>query len=217
MIIPSILHDSIEEVQQSIRRFSLLSPRPHTVQIDIVDGEFAEELTIEARAIRELDFCGMAVDVDLMTLEPAGHVREVANVPGVRWVIGLVDRMSSMEEFVDEVEAAGLGAGLSLDLYTPFSAIPEALLPRLKAVQVMCGPAGKQGQEFSFSAMPVLQEAMKTKLAGLHTYKVFADIGLRPDTIPFAQRAGAQGFVVGSYLNGDNAQERWLQLLEAEQ
>jgi ribulose-phosphate 3-epimerase len=134
--------------------------------------------------------------------------------------------MSSQTEFVAEAEAGGVAAGLSLDIFTPFESLETSILSKLNVIQIMGGQLGEQGNQFNPLALEKIKLASGYRQSHNLSYKICVDVGMNPQTIPQVKLAGADAFVVGSYLfhqvEGDNLsfqstnyQIAWDQLLSA--
>lgn len=216
MIIPAILTDDMAEAQQRLDIIASLSPPPPAVHIDIIDGFFADNLTIETGVIRELNRHEIPFDVHLMAVEPADFLEELTGVGGLRSVIAQIERLSDQRVYVDLVKQLEGQVGFSLDLYTPLEAVEEKLWPSVAVLQVMGGVAGEQGQDFHPSALTVIRQARQLRTDRRLNFRIMADIAMEPETIKYAREAGADDFVVGSYLNQD-AQRHWHKLMEATQ
>ena len=216
MIIPSVLSTDLSFVQEELLDLEQLDPTPQRIQVDIIDGEFAPELTIDAEQLRELNLPSIALDIHFMTLDPTDFIPTLRGMTTIKTVIAQIERLHSQQEFVEEALATHFEAGFSLDLYTPFESLEEIWLSELSIVQIMGGKAGQQGQEFRSQVLEKIQEAAEYKRQHQLKYEIVIDIGMNPDTIPLAKKAGADHFVVGSYLQHGNPQEQWERLLEAE-
>ncbi|HKY73960.1 MAG TPA: hypothetical protein VJ246_01455, partial [Patescibacteria group bacterium] len=165
-----------------------------------IDGEFADNTTITPADLQTLIFGSLSVDIHLMTVDPINDVSECESIPNMRAVIGQVERMSSQSSFIEHVKSYNWKVGLSLDLYTPISAIDNRLFSMLDIVQIMSIHAGSQGQEFKLAAIEKIKE-LRTLIrkASLHT-ELIVDGGLNPQTLRYCKDAGAGSFSVGSYL-----------------
>ena len=146
-IYPSILTDSIQIVSEQLAR-AKEAEEVETVQIDIIDGEFADNLTISAIDLIGIDFGTLTADFHLMVNEPVEYVYECKQIDNVRAVIGQIERMTSQDEFITEVLELNMKPGLSLDIYTPVDSIKEESWERLAIIQIMGNRAGVQGQPF---------------------------------------------------------------------
>lgn len=222
MIIPAILEDNPELVAEQIDRLRQLQPPPEVIEIDIIDGDFASNLTLDTEQLAELETEPFQVDVHLMTFDPTDFVYQIRQGmergQEIRTVIAQVERLHSFQEFVEEVQANHFQVGFALDLYTPVEAIDELYWPEIQLVSVLGGKAGQQGQKFQQQTLEKVKELAQLKKEQGLNFEVRVDIGMDTDTIPLARAAGADSFAVGSalkQLQGDAQQEKWEQLWEA--
>ncbi len=199
MIIPSILTDSVDVAQKQLATAKKIGLT--RVQIDIVDGQFADELTLYPIDIVELGQTDVQIDIHLMTNDPINDVVECAQIPGILTIIGQIEHMPSQKDFFEHVESFGIQSGLSLDYYTDIDALDTSILDSVSLVQVMANKAGRQGEEFG--GQTVLE-----KIHRLHTlrrekkysFSLCVDIGMNPETVKQCEGVGADQFAVGSYL-----------------
>src|SRR5690606_11795580 len=101
----------------------------HTIQVDIIDGYFVDNITVTPADLIDLDFGDLEIDFHLMTQEPLDFVREIIDYQDdlpVRSVIGQIEQMSNQELFIDEVRRYDWNVGLSLNLNTPISEIDSS-------------------------------------------------------------------------------------------
>jgi ribulose-phosphate 3-epimerase len=211
VIIPGILTDNLEEAQARLDALAALSPRPEAVQIDLLDGFFADELTIEPAQLKDLDRHGLPLDAHLMVVEPANFLGELVGTDGLRAVIAQVERLPDQREFVELAKQNKWLAGLSLNLYTPLEAVDEEIWGLIDILQVMGGAAGSQGQDFHPAALALIRDAAQARLDQGLAFHLMVDVGMRPETIALAKEAGADDFVVGSFLN-EKMQQHWQEL-----
>ncbi len=215
-IIPAILSETLDEVQSEFSRFRTFIPQPKVIQVDIIDGEYADNITIEPGMLREIETYGAKFDLHLMTNDPIQYLYELRSLPNLRRVIAQVERMDSAQEFVTEVqEEIGAQVGISLDLYTKISSVGDDvldILDQVDVVQVMANKAGMQGQSVSDIALETLKEVVEYRQHHNLSFAVAVDIGMNEETIAQVQKLGATEAVTGSYLQGPEAQERWKKL-----
>ncbi|MDH5533711.1 MAG: hypothetical protein OEX81_04780 [Candidatus Pacebacteria bacterium] len=148
---PTILTDSLELVQEQIN-LVCSNKKIKTVQIDIIDGFFVDNLTITPMDLVDVKFHDLKIDFHLMTEEPLTFAEEIVNhgkyFP-VRVVLGQIEKMSSQEDFISLLEDYNIMKGLSLDLYTPHEEILDSVFKRLDSLQLMSIEAGAQGHAFN--------------------------------------------------------------------
>lgn len=199
---PSILEPSIERAQQEIvwvAGFDTI----RTLQFDIIDGQFIDNLTITPSDLLELDLGEFSCDFHLMTEEPLDYVFELIehqeSIP-TRAVIGQVERMSSQAVFLETVKKNNWQTGLSLDFFTPLESIDDDSWSQLDIVQLMAIEAGFQGQEFQERIFEKIKELNHLQKLYNRDWEVIIDGGVKPHHLKLLQAAGVEGVVVGSGL-----------------
>lgn len=202
-IYPSILTDSLEIAQKQIDSIQDFK-KSDIIQMDIVDGDYADNLTITPLDVPDLELPEtLKIDFHLMTYEPMDYfieVEQIKNVANVRAVIAQIEKMSYQTEFVQEAKAKGFLIGLSLDLFTPVEAIEDDSWDLLDIVQVMGIEAGFQGQEFHPRILKKI-EAVKTKIrTRKQQIELIVDGGIKLDNYQDIIEAGADSLAVGSQI-----------------
>lgn len=201
-IYPSILTDELTLVQKQLQ-MSDESGLIQTVQVDIIDGYFVDNITVTPQSLVGLNFGDLELDFHLMTQEPLDYVREIADwkeeLP-VRAVISQVEQMTNQQDYIDEVHRSNWLVGMSLNIHTPLSAIDKEVWEQLDVLQLMSIKAGFQGQKFNvyvYEKLKELQEIMEEQ--DLH-FEVVIDGSVTKKNITKLYSHGATGFSVGSYL-----------------
>ena len=98
-VIPTILTSDAREAEEKIRRLEGLVKK---VQIDIIDGVFAGNRTIEPAAVEEID-SSLALDFHLMTKEPREWVEKAVRA-GADRIIGQIEMMADQVAFLGKVQ-----------------------------------------------------------------------------------------------------------------
>lgn len=216
-IVPAILSGDVAEVQRLLDMAKSL-PDCQLVQIDIIDGWFADNVTVTPTDLLELDFGQLQVDLHLMTEEPMDFVFEALEfkdkLPAIS-ITAQIEHMTSQLVFVEQVKNVGWQVGLSLDFFTPAEAIDADLLPKLDLIQVMGIEAGFQGQEFSSQALETVKDVKEIlKKQELETM-VVVDGGVKLNNISKIIEAGVDRVVVGSALwQAEDLLEAYRQMVE---
>lgn len=150
-IYPSILTDSIEEVQKQVD-LAKECPAVEVLQLDIIDGFFADNLTVTPQSLLEVDFGDLQLDLHLMVEEPMDLMAEIEaameHLP-IRAIIAQIEKMTYQNDFVEDVKKMGFKVGLSLDIFTPLDSLDEGILNKLDFIQFMGIEAGFQGQKLN--------------------------------------------------------------------
>jgi ribulose-phosphate 3-epimerase len=165
------------------------------VQIDIIDGVFADNKTVEPSVLSNID-TNLKLDFHLMVDEPINWVEKCADA-GVDRIIGQIEKMSSQVEFVGKVTSAGLKVGLAIDLGTPVSKLDSLVLNNLDVVLVMSVPAGFGGQKFDRLALLRINELNEIRSRDNMSFAICDDGGITLEWIDDVRREGADEVSIG--------------------
>ncbi len=198
-IIPAVLTDSPSEALELIKRCDGVTGR---VQIDIIDGVFADNKTIDPAVLTSLDV-SLGYDFHLMVKEPVNWIEKCALASAER-IIGQIEMMNSQGEFVDKVQSKNLRVGLAVDLETPVAKIQKDLLNIIDVVLVMSVKAGFGGQKFNTSALSKIKELDLIRTEQKSAFRICVDGGETEDVIDDTYFEGADEVAIGRRLfNGD--------------
>ncbi len=199
---PAILSDSLQEIQQQLNLAHTL-PQVSVVQLDIIDGLFADNLTLMPTDLVQLEFKNLKTDFHLMADEPMNFVYEITDCQNhlpTRAILAQVEHASSQLELINEVQDQKMQIGLSLDIFTPLSAIKDETWPQLDSVQLMAIEAGFQGQELNdriYDKVKQLQQFTSSQRLDL---EIIVDGGANLENLPLLKQAGADAAAIGSLL-----------------
>lgn len=193
-IIPAILTDSAEELEEKIRVFEIMG-KFKKLHLDIIDGEFAENKTVSLEAVAAIE-TSMAYDIHLMVSEPVLWVERCVLASAER-VIGQIEKMGDQEVFVKKVLEAGLKPGLAVDLETPIERLDPMVISELDAVLLMGVRAGFGGQEFNPITLDKIEKLGLLRDAEGATFKILVDGGVNKESIESIKESGADEVAVG--------------------
>ncbi len=200
-VTPAILTDSFATLQQQVDLVKY-SPEIEAVQIDIIDAEFADNITVTPLDLTVGDYAPLKLDFHLMTDEPLDFVYECEAIKDylpIRRIYGQIERMSHQEDFLWAVKANNWQAGLALDLFTPVEEIEEAVWPNLQYVLLMAVEAGAQHQTFKDLVLEKIQE-IRELTVGKEPIHITVDGGVKPNNAIKVLTAGANEVNVGSAI-----------------
>ncbi|MBU0569680.1 hypothetical protein KKB40_02765 [Patescibacteria group bacterium] len=201
-IIPAILTDDINELKEKLalcEEVHLTSPGLiERVQIDIIDGIFADNKTIDPSVLANFD-TDLKIDFHLMVDEPVNWVEKCVGL-GADRIIGQIERMSSQVEFVGKVTSVGLKVGLAIDLATPVSKLDSLILNDLDVVLVMSVSAGFGGQKFDPSTLLRINELNKVRSRDNMSFAICDDGGITLEWIDDVRREGADEVSIGERI-----------------
>jgi len=196
------------------KKIHLVKPFAKTIHIDIVDGEFAPHKTFmdpspfeQFTKLNSSHEAGLKFEVHLMVKNPIEYLRPFADGGFYRF-IGQIEHMPNQAEFVAEAQLVGEVA-LAIDKQTPVDDIAVSL-EDLDSVLVMTIQAGASGQQFEDG----LLEKVKELRAKSSTIPIEVDGGINDETIEAAAAAGANRFVVTSFLYSMQTPEEQFKILQ---
>jgi len=201
-IYPAILTDSIEQAQEQLD-IVMEQPDIETVQLDVIDGFFTDNLTITPIDLPDLEFEQLQADLHLMVTEPLDFVFEVVSAldtERIRAVISQVEQMSNQAEYLEEVKKHGWLAGLSLDRFTPVEAIDDDSWQSVDIIQLMTIEAGTQGQVFQPAVLEKVAE-IKAKIAEQdRAIELIIDGGVKLENLSQLADLELDGAAIGSAI-----------------
>ena len=195
-ICPSILEPTTDGLFFQINKLSLYIKY---FQIDIADGIFVPNTTIEGAPELNASTTDLTVTVHLMVSKPENHI--------VRWLDTVVRciifhlEATSTDKVISIINAIHNGereAGIAINPETPIDQLAD-YVDLIDRVHFMTVHPGFYGGEFNESVIEKIREF-------LYFYpdkKISVDGGINPDNAPKLISAGANELVVGSYLFKD--------------
>ncbi|QQG41801.1 MAG: hypothetical protein HYV90_00610 [Candidatus Woesebacteria bacterium] len=207
-IIPAILTDNITDLNDKVKRINDASYiegiTVRTIQIDVIDGVFADNRTVDPVNLVGLD-TDLGIDFHLMVKEPVNWIEKCANA-GADRIIGQIEMMQNQVEFVEKVQETGLYIGLALDLETPVSELNALILNNVDVILLMAVKAGFGGQKFDKHVLDKIKELDAIRVRDRTPFKICVDGGETVDVIDDTHYAGADEVVIGKRLfDGDLA------------
>jgi ribulose-phosphate 3-epimerase len=194
-IIPAILTNSENELQEMLTRCEDATQR---VQIDILDGVFAGNTTIDPTALENTN-TKMSIDYHLMVKEPIEWIEKCITGKGDR-IIGQIEMMWSQKLFVEEVKARGLQVGLALDLDTAVEKLDPETLYAVDVILVMSVKAGFGGQEFDQRVVEKIRELDHIRARDELSFKICDDGGMTLENVDDVHITGVDEVAVGKRI-----------------
>ncbi len=190
---PSILSFDLPSLAGVITRLAELDPE--VIHLDVMDGRFVPPITFGDSYVRALrPHVATPFEVHLMVEAPENQFEAFVSA-GCNRVIFHAEATAHAHRLIHELKELGVEAGVAINPGTPV----EALLPILGDIDmalVMTVDPGWGGQSFLPLALPKIRR-LRSERPDL---TIEVDGGIDPETIGEAARAGANLFVVGSYL-----------------
>lgn len=208
-IIPAILVGTVTDLEAKLKQVdeavTANGANIKRVQIDIIDGEFADNKTIDPANMAGID-TNLSLDFHLMVKDPVNWVEKCANA-GADRIIGQIEMMNSQVEFVEKVVETGLYVGLAVDLGTPVAKLDPMVLTNVDVILLMAVKAGWGGQEFDRKVLGKIKELDEIRVRDNTPFRICVDGGETESVIDETHFAGADEVVVGKRLfSGDMAE-----------
>ncbi len=182
--------------EDEIRRIDSFTDLYH---IDVSDGHFVPGFLFFADLVAALrPLTDKPFHVHLMTTNPLNHISDFVSA-GANMITVHAENGPTAPAALDAARRAGMATGLALGL----DVIPESIEPYLDLVDmllVMGTPMGVKGvkpSQFVFNRIQKIK-TMVTRAGLEDQVKVFADGGIRENTVPKLYKAGADGVIAGS-------------------
>lgn len=195
-IIPAILTNDLNEFQTLLEKIEKAPVK--RLQIDIIDGIFTDNVTIEPEMMYGTE-TKLMIDYHLMVDEPVDWIDRCVRGYADR-IIGQIERMSNQVQFVEKVQEVGAQVGLAIDLDTPVSELDGTILNNLDVVLVMSVATGYGGQKFDDRALTKIDQLDEIRSRDDTPFRICDDGGITLDNIDDVRRFGVNEVSIGKRL-----------------
>lgn len=200
-ISPSILSADFSRLGEEIR--AVEAAGADVIHVDVMDGHFVPNITIGpliVKAVRAIT-C-LPVDVHLMITEPDRYIDDFI-AAGADWVTVHVEACTHLHRTLGRIREQGKKAGAVLNPATSLTTL-EYVLTDLDLVMLMSVNPGFGGQGFIESSLGKIKRLRQMLDAVNPGAGIEVDGGISPATIGRVAAAGANIFVAGSAIYGQD-------------
>ena len=171
------------------------------LHIDVMDGVFVPNISFGFPVLEFVNRrCAKPLDVHLMIVEPQKFIPEVKRVGGAIMTVHY-EACTHLHRVVQQIHAAGMQAGVSLNPHTPVSLL-EDIIEDVDLVLLMSVNPGFGGQKFMPSALEKLRWLREERARRSAHFLLEVDGGVDDATAPLCVEAGADILVAGSAVFG---------------
>ena len=196
---PSILSADFSHLAEELQRIS----GADAAHVDVMDNHFVPNLTLGLPAVERLQAVSpIPLDLHLMIDDPDRWAPAYAEA-GCASVTFHAEAAAAPVKLARELRAAGAKAGLAVRPATPVEPYLD-LLAELDILLIMTVEPGFGGQKFLDVTLPKLRRAAAAVKDHGGTVALQVDGGITEETIARAAEAGADTFVAGSAVYGQD-------------
>ncbi len=188
-LVPAILAKSTEEYRSTLTQARMLTDRFH---IDIIDGKFVDNLTVQPRDIQKQ--ADNKMDMHLMVEDLTWYAQQCVKLnPHI--VIVQLESSGEKRKALEFVVKNGFRAGISLNPGTPIDSL-EPYLDIVSHIQVMGYESGFAGQKLNRQVLSLPAEIRRLK----HDVEIGIDGGVNLNTIGAIVKAQFDVINVNSFI-----------------
>ena len=182
------------------------------LHLDIMDGTFVPNISFGFSVLEAIaPVCKKPLDVHYMIQKPERYIQQTARL-GAMMMNVHVEACGHLHRTVQEIHAAGMKAGVTLNPATPVSML-EDIIGDVDMVLLMSVNPGFGGQKFIENTIQKVKRLRQLIAeSGSHAL-IEVDGGVQGETAPRLVEAGVDVLVSGSYVFKSPAPEETIRQL----
>lgn len=197
IISPSLLSADFANLQRDVEMLN--RSEADWLHMDVMDGVFVPNISFGFPVLEAVSkISKKPLDVHLMIVKPERYVAQTAKCGAMMMTVHY-EACTHLHRTVQEIHAAGMKAGVSLNPSTPVSVL-EDIIGNVELVLLMSVNPGFGGQKFIENTIQKVQRLRQLiQQSGSHAL-IEVDGGVQADTAPRLVQAGTDALVSGSYI-----------------
>ena len=202
MITPISLESEIEVVRSQLERARGVGAKKF--HIDIIDGLFADNVTIAPADLQGENLSELDIDLHLLVDDPTEWIPECVALKPKR-LIAQIEKMGNIEHFVAAArEHKEVKVLLGVGLHTSSEELSHETLKNIDGVLLMAIEPGFGGSPFHSQVLEKIK-VLRKRYEG----EIIIDGGIKPETYRQVLLAGASEAGANSGLWVGNFEENW--------
>ena len=197
IISPSLLSADFANLQRDVEMLN--RSEADWLHMDVMDGVFVPNISFGFPVLEAVSkISKKPLDVHLMIVKPERYVAQTAKCGAMMMTVHY-EACTHLHRTVQEIHAAGMKAGVSLNPSTPVSVL-EDIIGDVELVLLMSVNPGFGGQKFIENTIQKVQRLRQLiQQSGSHAL-IEVDGGVQEETAPRLVQAGTDALVSGSYI-----------------
>ncbi len=199
IIAPSIFAADLGNLKSEIEKME--KKKVELIHLDVMDGHFVEKMAFgpdHIKAIKKMT--DIPIDVHLMVEKPERIIEEVIDA-GADIITLHMESSNRLNSCIDKIKSSGAKAGLVLSPQTSEDTM-KYLLDKIDLVLIMTINPGEDNLGFNNIMIEKIRNTKK--IIGDRNISIEVDGSINDENIVLCKEAGADIFVVGSYLFKNN-------------
>lgn len=199
IIAPSIFAADLGNLKSEIEKME--KKKVKLIHLDVMDGHFVEKMAFgpdHIKAIKKMT--DIPIDVHLMVEKPERIIEEVIDA-GADIITLHMESSNRLNSCIDKIKSSGAKAGLVLSPQTSEDTM-KYLLDKIDLVLIMTINPGEDN--LGFNSIMIEKIKNTKKIIGDRNISIEVDGSINDENIILCKEAGADIFVVGSYLFKNN-------------
>jgi ribulose-phosphate 3-epimerase len=212
ILAPSMLSADFGNLQKDVEMIN--RSEADWFHLDIMDGVFVPNISFGFPIVKHIKkLAKKPLDVHLMIVQPERYIIEWQKA-GADILTVHYEACTHLHRTVQEIKAAGMKAGVSLNPHTPVALLKD-ILPELDMVLIMSVNPGFGGQSFIPQSLSKIAELRQKADATNPNLIIQVDGGVDTKNYKEILNAGANALVAGSAVFGAEDPEEVIRVLKS--